>query len=677
MKIQAKLTIVIIAVTMFSTLLMVFFTRNKSTDEINELSQTAMRQMAEGKIETIRALISKETEFLRMVADYPDIIQLLQSPGGTEGGQNQDLLNNLNAKLQEWVEEAGNLEHIFVGNMNGIGIADSDIALIGTDFSERSYFKKVVETQQSVISETLQSKSTGAFVVAFVEPVKVDGQMIGFVAAAVRSDSMVHYLANSTVLNAKSSYAYLADETGTLIFHPDPARIGTVTQVEKIVEVVSKLAAGEQVVPSHYDYILDGVEKSAYYTTIPETGWTLVLTGDEQDIVAPVNRMIQFIWIIGAISLVVTIIAAGLIARGISIPIIRLTGLIEKTADLDLKRLDGYDRLAKGKDEISLMAAATLKTRDVLRETVGGLSEISSKVVNNTVALEQLSTDVRENAHDNAATTEQLSAGMQETAAASEEMTAAIQEINSNVSSIADQVRKGAEVSGQITERAQHLRKDAMESSERTEQMYGEVRHKMEHAIEQSAAIQEIDQLAATILAITGQTNLLALNAAIEAARAGEAGKGFSVVAGEIRKLAEQSSHTASGIKDIVENVTSSVSEMKTQSEAMLAFINDSVLNDFRKLGDVSVQYSQDAVIIDELMSEFDNSASQLHSTVSGISTAVNEVAATINEGAAGVQDIAEKNSDIVEKTLIEAAKAEETLKSAREMEQLMSKFTL
>lgn len=674
MKIQVKLTIVIIAVTMFSTLLMGFFTRNKSVDAITGLSQTAMSQIAEGKIETIRSLLSKETEFLRMVADYPDIIQLLQSPGGS---QNEALLNNLNAKLQEWVEEAGNLEHIFVGDMQGIGIADSDIALIGTDFSERNYFIQAVETQQSVISETLQSKSTGAFVVAFVEPVKVDGQMIGFVAAAVESESLITYLEHSTVLNASSSYAYLADETGTLIYHPDPTRIGTVTKVEKVVEVVNKLAAGEEVLPSHYDYILDGVEKSAYYTTIPETGWTLVLTGDKKDIVAPIKEMILFIWIIGAISLVITILVSGFIARGVSVPIIKLTSLINKTADLDLKRLDGYDRLAKGKDEVSMMAAATLKTRDVLRETVGGLAEISSKVVNNTIALEQLSTDVRENAHDNAATTEQLSAGMQETAAASEEMTAAIHEINSNVSSIADQVKKGVEVSSQIMVRAQHLREDAMESSERTEQMYGEVRQKMEQAIQQSAAIQEIDQLAATILAITGQTNLLALNAAIEAARAGEAGRGFSVVAGEIRKLAEQSSDTASGIKDIVENVTSSVIEMKTQSEAMLAFINESVLQDYRKLGDVSVQYSEDAVTIDELMSEFDASASQLHSTVSGISTAVNEVAATINEGAAGVQDIAEKNSDIVEKTLAEADKAEETMQSAREMEQLMSKFTI
>lgn len=678
MKIQLKLTIVIIVVTLCSTALMGIFTRSKSIEAISSLSESAMSQMAEGKIETIQAMISKEQERMEMISQYPAITDLLlESSDGMSSSQDNALLAEVNTKLQEWNEAAGNLEHVFVSDMKGIGIADSDVNLIGTDFSERNYAKNVLETQAPVISETLKSKSTGAYVVAFVHPVKVDGKMIGFVASAVKGDSLITYLANSNVLGAKSSYAYLVDESGTLIYHPDAERIGTATKVEKVLEVAKRTAGGEEVPPGHFDYILDGLEKTAYYSVISETDWTVVLTGDRKDIIAPVTEMTNYIWILGLGSLLLTLVFAWAVARGISAPIVKLTGLIDKTSELDLRDDNGYEKLAKGKDEISLMAAATLRTRASLRTTIGSLMNISSKVLNNTVELEKLSTDVRENAHDNAATTEQLSAGMEETAAASQEMTAAIQEIESNVGVISGRVSRGVEVSGTITERALHLREDALESSERTERLYDDVREKLEHAIHQSAAIQEIDQLAATILSITSQTNLLALNAAIEAARAGEAGRGFSVVAGEIRKLAEQSSSTASGIQQIVENVTSSVSEMKIHSEAMLAFINDTVLKDYRKLTEVSEQYNNDAVTIDELMTEFDSSASQLKSTVSGIAIAVNEVAATINEGAVGVQDIAVKNSDIVEKTLAESDKAGETMQSARDLEELVSKFKI
>lgn len=77
---------------------------------------------------------------------------------------------------------------------------------------------------------------------------------------------------------------------------------------------------------------------------------------------------------------------------------------------------------------------------------------------------------------------------------------------------------------------------------------------------------QQIDEINTAIQNISKQTNLLALNAAIEASRAGDAGKGFSVVADEIRKLAEQSKQSSDNIRMIVDDIISSIKSVVTTS---------------------------------------------------------------------------------------------------------------
>ena len=81
-----------------------------------------------------------------------------------------------------------------------------------------------------------------------------------------------------------------------------------------------------------------------------------------------------------------------------------------------------------------------------------------------------------------------------------------------------------------------------------------------------SESAQQIDEINKVIQNIASQTNLLALNAAIEASRAGEAGKGFTVVADEIRTLAEQSKESSDNIRAIVDDIISSIKSVVTTS---------------------------------------------------------------------------------------------------------------
>ena len=86
-----------------------------------------------------------------------------------------------------------------------------------------------------------------------------------------------------------------------------------------------------------------------------------------------------------------------------------------------------------------------------------------------------------------------------------------------------------------------------------------EILRSLNHAIEQSKSVDQIQSLTSGILSIAQQTQLIALNASVEATNAGNAGKGFAVVAREVRDLANSSQETANRIQEINSVVTSAV----------------------------------------------------------------------------------------------------------------------
>lgn len=106
------------------------------------------------------------------------------------------------------------------------------------------------------------------------------------------------------------------------------------------------------------------------------------------------------------------------------------------------------------------------------------------------------------------------------------------------------------------------------EITDGSQKLSGIINNIMGAANDTSREIGETDAIIASIRSIASQSNLLALNAAIEAARAGETGKGFSVVAQEMRKLAQNSSDSS---KRVLESLTA----MKRSIETIIKQIND------------------------------------------------------------------------------------------------------
>lgn len=224
-------------------------------------------------------------------------------------------------------------------------------------------------------------------------------------------------------------------------------------------------------------------------------------------------------------------------------------------------------------------------------------------------------------------TTKQLITGMDKQIAESHSVTAATEEMSASILEVAEHAMKVAERTDeavQSAEQSKQIINGALVDIQRVGDVYDKVLERVNQLNEEIKITQGVVNI---IREIADQTNLLALNASIEAARAGEHGRGFSVVASEVRKLAE---HTKEQISLITSNMDSlhKVSNHVTQQIA-----------DTGKLVEQSVKEAQYA----------DSALQTIVSTMQKINQSTSQIAAMTEEQTSSVMDIAERNSIIFE----------------------------
>ena len=370
------------------------------------------------------------------------------------------------------------------------------------------------------------------------------------------------------------------------------------------------------------------------------------------------------------VMLAVVAVLVFMIAQDITKSLKKVVAEIEVIAGGNFAR-KMQTNMMKRKDDFGQLAG----TLETMRESVCGLlAQVKKEAANIDNVVESMDTHISNlngEIEDVSATTEQLAASTEETAASAEQINSMTQQIDGAAKEIAVRAQDGATEAEEIHKRATQTKETTVENRKKVQEMLGEIRERLEKALEDAKVVEQIGVLADSILAITGQTNLLALNASIEA------GKGFAVVAEEIRVLAEQSKDAVANIQAVTENVDNAVGNLTKDSNRLLNFVDTDIVKSFDEFEKMADDYNMDASKINDLVSDFSATSEELVASISNITEAIDGITSASNDSAAGTTNIAQKTVSIANGSaeVMKGAKTAEA--SAGELRRNVSNFVI
>lgn len=493
------------------------------------------------------------------------------------------------------------------------GVFPADHSELDLNPTERDWWKQAVAENGLIFTAPYTDFATGQMIVSIAEPLTIEGKQ-----AVILADITIDKLLEVTqgMAEDQDTEIFLLAGDGSVITHKNedflPKEEGNTILTDKV-----NIDLESTKVNILKDY--DGHEKYTAVQNVERVGWKLGVLQDTSLIRNQILRRVLFSALVGLILMVVMCVVLNVVIRKLLKPMGVMKSFIRE-------KVIGEEHCAAQRNEVDEIQYLLQELEDnfisVIQQTKMESDTIHAQMQDASSKVASMSGNIME-----------ISATMEETGANVDSQTENMQNIGQTCNEAAETVgglvkniQEMALRAQDVTTKVDKFVPELLQSKDRATKTAEESRVRLQKAIEETKVITQIEEVSAAIQEIASQTNLLALNASIEAARAGTAGKGFAVVADEIKNLSENTAEEINKVNTLTARVLESVQELSEESEHILVFIDETVMQDYDRLEVVAKNYREDAGYYTEVSEDLEAKADKFHTAIQNINGIIDQV---------------------------------------------------
>ncbi len=568
------------------------------------------------------------------------------------------------------IDNKENIELLFVADTEGNYIIDEQTR---GDYKELEWFEEIINTEELVISQPYIQQETGQLFITIANPIFI-GETMKMIIGGVFNLSLLQDLALSMKIGGHG-YGWIIGDDMVTLAHPVEEYIGNKNIFEEenqqLLGIAEKMVEG-QISSEIYSFKED--KKWVAFAPVELTGWSLGITTEENNILQPLYKVRLGNIIIAIIAVIIGLTVAYFVASSMANPIIETSNIASKVAEGDLRF--NIEKYKNRNDEIGVLISSVNKMVINLRGMVKEVADTSEQISAFSEELTATGDQVGQIA-------EQVSTAIENVAAGAEEQSALVKEVVDSIDRLFSQIENTDEKSNGISKSAD----DVIENIKQLNISINDSINKINTLKSDTSRIsdviknlgtssEEIGNIIGLIEGIAEQTNLLALNAAIEAARAGEAGRGFSVVADEIRNLAEESSEATEKIAYLIQGIKNNIDKVVMEMDQNINAVDkteESIKND-RQVFEV---INTIALSLRKLIHDISDNVDVMAESSKQIETNIDSIAVTSEEFAQSSEEVAASSEEQIASTEEIVGSSKQLAQMAEELYRIITRFKI